>query len=77
MKSASHQTLLSKEFFPKYDFPEHLVNATPGVNRIMSYEVEEINSKDQVKMTDSDVIVFNRPEHFIGSNGSLCGLRSI
>ena len=36
----------------------------------MSYEVEEIDSKDQLKLTESDVIVFNRPKYFIGSNGS-------
>ena len=56
---------------PKYDFPERLVNATSGVNRIMSFEIETIEMKDHLKMTDSDLLVFNRPKHFIGSNGSV------
>ena len=55
---------------PKYDFPERLVNATPGVNRIILYEInKELGSKDQLKMTDTEVVVFNRPKNFVGSNG--------
>ena len=56
---------------PKYDFPERLVNATPGVNRIIKYEIEEQGGNRNLKMTDSDVVVLNRPKHFIGSNGSV------
>ena len=57
---------------PKYDFPERLVNATPGVNRIMNYEInKEMGSKDQLKMTDTEVAEFNRPKNFVGSNGSV------
>ena len=67
MKSARNVRIYQP---PKNDF-EHFVNATPGVNRMISYEVEEIDSKDQLKLTDSDVIVFNRPKYFIRSNGSL------
>ena len=57
---------------PKYDFPERLVNATPGVNRIILYEInKELGSKDQLKITDTEVVVFNRPKNFVGSNGSV------
>ncbi len=47
------------------------MNATPGVNRIMSYEIDTIEMKDHLKMIDTDLLVFNRPKHFIGSSGSV------
>ena len=55
----------------KYNFPEQLINTTPGVNRIMKYEIEEQGRNPDLKMTDSDVVVFNRLKHFVGSNGSV------
>eukprot|EP00794_Sanderia_malayensis_P003753 gene3753-4275_t len=63
--------LNKQRVLPKYDFPERLVNATPGVNRIMEYKIEEQDGKPNLKLTDSDVVVFNRPKHFVGSNGSV------
>ncbi len=41
----------------------------------MSYEInKELGSKYQLKMTDSEVVVFNRPKNFVGSNGSVWAL---
>jgi hypothetical protein len=56
---------------PKYDFPMRLVNVTPGVNRIMDFELKYVDNETNVKMTDDNTVVFNRPKHFIGSNGSV------
>jgi hypothetical protein len=56
---------------PKYDFPLRLVNVTPGVNRIMDFELKDVDNETKIKMTDDNTVVFNRPKHFIGSNGSV------
>eukprot|EP00794_Sanderia_malayensis_P016502 gene16502-18142_t len=37
----------------------------------MEYKIEEQDGKPNLKLTDSDVVVFNRPKHFVGSNGSV------
>ena len=56
---------------PKYDFPTRLVNATPGVNRVVSFEIQEIDNTMKVKSSKDNTVVFNRPKHFIGSSGSV------
>lgn len=56
---------------PKYDWPMKMVNVTPGVTRIFSYELQTIDGKEQLKMNDDNAIVFNRPKFWIGSGGTV------
>ena len=56
---------------PRYDFPTRLVNATPGVNRVMSYELTRIDNELKIKIANDSTIVYNRPKFFVGSNGSV------
>ena len=48
-----------------------MVNATPGVNRIMKYELQEVAGDVKLKLRDDATIVFNRPKHFEGSSGTV------
>ncbi|CAB3978158.1 RNA-directed DNA polymerase from transposon X-element [Paramuricea clavata] len=63
--------ITKQKTLPKYDFPLRLVNVTPGVNRIMDFELKDDDNETKIKMTDDNTVVFNRPKHFIGSNGSV------
>ena len=76
MQSARNQRLYQsmdvekQRVLPKYDFPERLVNATPSVSRFLWYEMQpDKDDNRHLKLADSEVVVFNRPKHFIGSSG--------
>jgi hypothetical protein len=56
---------------PKSDFPNRMVNVTPGVNRVMSYKLEEVDGSSKIKIVEDDTIVFNRPKFFVGSSGTV------
>lgn len=56
---------------PKYYFPTRLVNATPGVNRVISFEIQPINDDMKVKIDNDNTVVFNCPKHFVGSSGTV------
>ena len=77
MRSARNQRIVQQsnpakqQCLPKYDWPQSMVNATPGVNRIFMYQLSMIGGEQKLKMTDDDVVVFNRPKFFVGSNGSV------
>ena len=77
MQSARNQRAIqssdpSKQLvMPKYDFPLNMVNATPGVNRVMNFELQEIKGEQKVKMTNDETVIFNRPKYFVGSSGAV------
>lgn len=48
-----------------------MVNATPGVNRVMNYQLEEVDDSCKIKIVEDDTIVFNRPKFFVGSSGAV------
>ena len=52
-------------------FPMRLVNATPGVNRIMDFELKDFENDTKIKLVEDETVVFNRPKYFIGSSGSV------
>ena len=69
--------LENQRVLPKYDWPTAMVNATPGVSRIFNYDLTTIDGKNELKMIDDNAIVFNRPEFWVGSGGTVpcIGLR--
>ena len=71
MRIIQPSDISKQKTLPKYDFPMRLVNATPGVNRIMDFELKDVDNETKIKITDDNTVVFNRPKHFIGSNGSV------
>ena len=77
MQSARNQRVIQssdpskQRVLPKYDFPLSMVNATPGVNRVMNFELQEIEGEQKVKMTNDETLVFNRPKYFVGSSGTV------
>ena len=56
---------------PKYDFPDLMVNVTPGTHRVLSKEVININGKEEIKLTNDTTFVFARSKHFVGSSGTV------
>lgn len=61
----------NQRVLPRYDFPVRMVNATPGVNRIMTFELQNVNSDIKIRIADDNTVVFNRPKFFVGSSGSV------
>ena len=53
---------------PRYDFPNRMVNVTPGVNRIMKLKVQDVEGKEKIKIEQDNTMVFNRPKYFVGSS---------
>ena len=56
---------------PKYDFPQTMLNITPGVHRIMTKEICDMNGKKEIRIADDQTIVFARPKYFVGSTASV------
>ena len=71
MKIIQPSDATQQHVLPKYDFPTRMVNATPGVNRIMNYELEEVDGSSKIKIVEDDTLVFNRPKFFVGSSGTV------
>lgn len=71
MKIIQPSDATQQRVLPKYDFPTRMVNATPGVNRIMNYELEEVDGSSKIKIVEDDTLVFNRPKFFVRSSGTV------
>ena len=47
---------------PKYDFPDSVLNVTPGTHRIMSKEIQNIDGKDEIVTVDKETVCWMRPK---------------
>ena len=56
---------------PKYDFPESMVNCTPGTFLFMNKEVEMVAGEETIKTCNQQTIVVTKPKYFVGSSGSV------
>lgn len=57
---------------PKYDFPKHMVNVTPGAYRFLSKDYVEVDGAKPRKIFTADsTYVFVRPKHWVGSSGEV------
>ena len=65
MKIIQPSDATQQRVLPKYDFPNRMVNVKPGVNRVMSYKLEEVDGSSKIKIVEDDTIVFNRPTFFV------------
>ena len=54
---------------PKYDFPESMVNCTPGTFLYMNKKVEIVNNEESIKTCDQQTVVVTKPKYFVGSSG--------
>ena len=55
----------------KYDFPQSMLNITPGTHRFMEKEVCTVENKEEIKIVNDQTIVFVRPKYFVGSSASV------
>ncbi len=62
---------------PKYDFPNSVLNVTPGTHRVMEKEVQTINGVDEVVIHEKQTICWFRSKHFIGSSGTVWANESL
>lgn len=56
---------------PKYDFPEHMVNCTPGTFLFMNKEMQVVDNEECIKTSDQQTVVVTKPKHFVGSSGTV------
>ena len=56
---------------PRYDFPESMINCTPGAHRIMEKTVKKIDDKEEILFTEDDTVVFTRPKYYVGNTDSV------
>ncbi len=60
--------ILSKKL-PKYDFPESMVNCTPGTFLYMNKETQLVDNEESIKTCDQQTVVITKPKYFVGSLG--------
>jgi hypothetical protein len=77
MRSARSQKLyqptdpaLAKKL-PKYDFPESMVNCTPGTFLYMNKRIELVNNKECISTHNQQTVVVTKPKYFVGSSGTV------
>ena len=56
---------------PSYDFPQSMLNVTPGTHRFMTKEVCPVENKVEIKIVDDQTTVFVRPKYFVGNSASV------
>jgi hypothetical protein len=61
---------LSKKL-PKYDFPESMVNCTPGTFLFLNKKTQVVDNEESVKTCDQQTIVITKPKYFVGSSGTV------
>ena len=58
---------------PKYDFPESMVNCTPGTFLFMNKQTQFIDNEESIKTCDQQSVVITKPKYFVGSSGTVWG----
>ena len=56
---------------PKYDFPQSMVNCTPGTFLYMNKVIEQVNNEESIKTHDQQTVVVTKPKYFVGSSGTV------
>lgn len=56
---------------PKYDFPETMVNSTPGTFLYMEKHVEVVDGEEPIKTVGQQTFVVTKPKYFVGSSGTV------
>ena len=56
---------------PKYDFPESMVNCTPGTFLFMNKQTQFIDNEESIKTCDQQSVVITKPKYFVGSSDTV------